>query len=92
MKDDLMNLVVVTMISAFALKVLFWLLITDVKQRTSLFKSFLRINSIYHLHDAPSKKTKTFLKVSNTLNFIFWISVGVIGLLLLNQLFKATAS
>ncbi len=91
MQNDLMFVFLVLLTTTFVLKFIFWLLITDVKKRVNFVTSFLRLYSMYQMHDAPSKKTMIFWKVSNVLNILFWIAVTCIGFLLLNQVFKGSA-
>lgn len=82
---------VVLLSATFTLKLFFWLLITDVKKRVKFVPSFVRLYSMYQMHDAPSKKTMIFWKVSNVLNIVFWIALICIGFLFLNQVFKESA-
>lgn len=88
MQNDLMFVFLVLLTTTFVLKFIFWLLITDVRNRVKFVPSFVRLYSMYQMHDAPSKKTATFWSASNILNIIFWIAVICIGFLLLNQVFK----
>ena len=91
MQRDLMFAFVVLLSATFTLKLFFWLLITDVKKRVKFVLSFVRLYSMYQMHDAPSKKTMIFWKVSNVLNIVFWIALICIGFLFLNQVFKESA-
>ncbi len=88
MQKDLMFAFVILLTTTFILKLFFWLLIADVKKRVNFVTSFLRLYSIYQMHDAPSKRTVIFWKASNILNVLFWIFVLCIGFLYLNQFLK----
>ena len=71
--SDLMRVLLYSIGISFLIKLIFWVFITDVNKRTKFFASFARFYSIFHMHDAPSQKTKVFWEVSNIFNVIFWV-------------------
>jgi hypothetical protein len=67
-----------------AIKLIFWSFITP-KSFSEFLISFVKIFSLYDLHDAPSSQWRRFGKINNFLNIIIWICTAVIAI----QTFKS---
>lgn len=61
-------------VSSVIIKFILWFSLRSPK-RISFLKSFVVWFSKNDIHDASSKKTRTFLYWSNSINFIFWFGV-----------------
>jgi|GEM_PF-3850316 len=92
MYEDFFSILVFVFVGSFLIKIITWLAITDISRKPSFWTSFIRLYSIYHLHDAPSKRTLQFWKLSNILNLFFWLSLIMIGYYGLNIVLKPPVS
>ena len=88
MKEDFVLLLKLVIISTFIFKVFYWVTINDIPKKTHFFTSFFRMYSVYQQQDAPSKKTLKFWKMSNNINYIFWLSIFVYGLFIMNEFLR----
>ena len=89
MYEEVFSILVILFGGSFTVKLISWISITDFNSRPSFWSSFIKFYSLYQFHDAPSKRTLKFWKLSNIANIIFWLCFLSIAYYALNIALKA---
>ena len=66
------------------IKFILWISLRS-SRRISFFRSFIFWSSKMDIHDAESKRTRTFLYWSNALNFLFWTGILLLLIAFVND-------